>query len=344
MASYPSSVGKNWGIRLSLVAVAVVGVLTGVWLLNSEEDVVLSGNPSAVSGVESTKSTPLQQRPHAKGSVPALSAKNSKGRALTQSAGGLTPLPPLGTPVKDVIVQLTADAEAGAPAAACRIGAELARCWQTRDLLRVRDQQLSRLAGLPANSGEAQRINAMAAGISARTKDDKAICDGVSDDQMDGGWRYLLSAALSGNAAAVEQFVVNPPLSHGDVLTSLEGWTAYRDFAPTLLQRAIESGSVRALYLGFFSAGTGLGPGGQSIVPRDPYQAIVYGQAALPLVDPNSAQMIRNAMPGLQAEAGGRAPTATQEGEALRRRFFASGNTKNVSSDVGRANPAQCNQ
>jgi len=97
----------------------------------------------------------------------------------------------------------------------------------------------------------------------------------------------LLNAALRGKAAALEQFVVNPPLSQADVIASVEGWTAYRDNAPTFLRSAIENGSVRALYLGFFSAGTGLGPGGavgvDAPMPGQPESSLIPILRASPI-------------------------------------------------------------
>jgi hypothetical protein len=202
---------------------------------------------------------------------------------------------------------------------------------------------VGRVANLPAGSSEAQRIESAAAQLRAQAGKDRELCEGVSDELIDQGWRYLLDAALKGNVAAMDQFVVNPPLSQEDVISSLEGWTAYRDFGRTFIQRSIESGSVRALYLAFFSASSGLGPGGQALVPRDPYQAIVYGNAALPLVDRAGAEMIMGALPRLQTEAGARAADAILEDNALRDRYFVgNGGVSEVSSGMGRPQPGNC--
>jgi hypothetical protein len=129
--------------------------------------------------------------------------------------------------------------------------------------MRAYEKQMGRVSNLPAGSAEAQRIEREAADLRAQTVKNEELCEGVSDELIDRGWRYLLNAALKGNVAAMDQFAVSPPLSHADVVSSLEGWTAYRDFGRTFMQRSIESGSVRALYLAFFSAASGLGPGGR---------------------------------------------------------------------------------
>jgi len=250
--------------------------------------------------------------------------------------------PPVGTRVVDVLAQLKSDADAGKPAAACRVGAELARCWRNRELLEMRSRNLSRLRSQQPDSDDARRARTADDDLVASTRQDSDLCAGVADDLVDGGWRYLLNAALRGNAAAMEQFVLGPPLSPTHVVSSLEGWGAYRDNGSYLLQRSIEAGSVRALYFAFLSASTGVGIGGSSLLPRDPYQAIVYGQAALPLVDAGSAQVIMSAMPELQRAAGIRAPQATIDGDALRLRYFVGSERTNVSSDLGRPSPERC--
>jgi hypothetical protein len=220
--------------------------------------------------------------------------------------------------------------------------AELAQNWRAAELLRGRSTMLGRLGALPADSEEARNIRRMDADLTALTKEDSDLCEGVSEEQMNGGWQYLLHAAAQGNAAAMEQFVLGPPLSPTQVVSSLEGWTAYREYGPGFLLRSIEAGSVRSLYFAFFSAATGVGIGGPALIPKDPYRAIVYGQAALPLVDENSAQMILNAMPELQRSVGSRAQTAVQEGATLRQRYFALGGGARVSSELGRPAPEQC--
>ena len=46
-------------------------------------------------------------------------------------------MPPINTPVAEVVRQLRVSAESGNPQAACRLGIELTRCWHTDRLLNV---------------------------------------------------------------------------------------------------------------------------------------------------------------------------------------------------------------
>ena len=327
---------RSIAFRFALIGAAVAALVL-VWRLLSdrgvESQVVAETERNVVGAASNT-----QQR--------TIRAPSSPSRAPATAKAVPQPLvpppsiksqPPVGTKVRVVIEQLKEDADSGVPSAACRVGAELTRCWQTRELSRTYEKQLGRASSLPAGSSKARRIESEAAQLRAQAGKDREMCEGVSDELIDQGWRYLLDAALKGNVAAMDQFVVNPPLSQENVISSLEGWTAYRDFGRTFIQRSIESGSVRALYLAFFSAASGMGPGGQALVPRDPYQAIVYGNAALPLVDRAGAEMIMGALPRLQNEAGARAADAILEGNALRgRHFVRNSGISEVSSGLGR--------
>jgi hypothetical protein len=338
--------GRRKVARLSLIGVVVVTIGVAVWVFVPVPDDRLTNpvadNPKAMNVKGGPGSTAGKSRVFAAG-IPDGRKQTTTQGAITSSSAIPQPLqPPFGTPVSDVVAKLKADADAGVPTAACRVGAELARCWRNRELLSTRATTQGRLNALPADSEEARRTRVMDEELVAYTKKDTELCEGVSDELIDGGWRYLLNASLHGNAAAMEQFAIGPPLSPTQVMSSLAGWEAYRDYGPGFLHRSIENGSVRALYFAFFSAATGIGVGGQSLIPRDPYRAIVYGQAALPLVDAQSAQMIMNLMPELQRAAGGRAQAAVQEAGELRRRYFALSGRALVSTDLGRSAPERC--
>ena len=337
--------GTRKAARTSLIGAAIIAVIAAAWLYDREP--LRQAIDSNVRKAESTADRPTSQpRSAGKSATPDSGSRRGEvvaGRnALVPSSPPLQP--PVGTPVKEVIEQLRPDADAGVPTAACRVGAELARCWQNREFLRQRSRDLARLSVLAPESEEARNIRMMDADLLTQTTKDSDLCEGVSSDLVDEGWRYLLNAAHQGNVAAMEQFVLGPPMSPTQVMSSLDGWVAYREFGAGFLQRSIEGGSVRALYFAFISAKTGLGVGGQSLMPRDPYRAIVYGQAALPLVDQLSARMIMDSMSELQRAAGSRASAAAQEGAALRQRYFAIGARAETSAGLGRPNPGQCLQ
>jgi hypothetical protein len=316
-------------------------VLTVVFKINDE-------NPNKADPSGSIRATPVSTAPPALPSMSAASEmrenKSATLNAPSAAAAASVILPPLNTKVKDVIAELKADAERGVPQAACRVGAELTRCWQVKQRLAIRDQVLSRLGSMSPDSDQGKSILSNAAGIASSVQSDKDLCQGVEDNDMQDAWRYLLKAALGGNAAAQAQFAINPPLSPNDPVGSLDGWAAYQQYSQNFLRRAIESGNIRALYLGFFSAASGLGPGGQAIAGRDPYQALAYGNALLPLVDAQTAQQIQAALPQIQAEIPAQASRAAQEGQDLRTKFFGGKVPVNVSSNLGGINPGGCSQ
>lgn len=252
-----------------------------------------------------------------------------------------TLLPPPDTPVKTVVEQLKKDADASVPTAACRMGMELARCRQAMISTSIRNRELSMIQGLPPQSDEAIRRRAAADEMLKGYAKDVELCEGITPEMTDSSWVYLLRSAQAGNIAAMTQFAVSPPLPDDNIVGNVEGWAAYRDFAPQFLRRAIEAGDVRALYSAFFQSAIGLGPGG-SVLEKDPYRALVYASALMPLVDPDAQRMIQNALPQLQAQAGAVAPRAAQEGVELRQRFFGRTAKTAVSSGLGIPQPAKC--
>ncbi|APV48598.1 hypothetical protein BWI17_02200 [Betaproteobacteria bacterium GR16-43] len=250
-------------------------------------------------------------------------------------------VPPRTASVRDVLAALKKDADAGVPEAACRVGAELARCQQAKQVLASMDRQLATLARMPA-SPALERQQAMTRAGAERYEEYAEACAGIDDATEGAAWRYLFRAAQAGSVSAMAQFAVNPPLSREDIERDLEGWAAYRQYGPGFLEAAVRAGDVRALYTAMFSAGAGMSPTGARVTP-DPYRAIVYGTAALPIVDSESQRMIRNFMPRLQAQVGQeQADLARREGEELRRRSFASSPNTLVSSYMGEPRPMEC--
>ena len=274
----------------------------------------------------------------------ALPAALPTGIQDSRASASAVLLLPLNTRVRDVITQLRADAERGVPQAACRLGGELTRCWQATQRLAIRQKMAAQIETVGPTTEQGKALSNAVNTQFSSTLNDAALCEGVTDDDTRDAWRFLLSGAMAGSKAAMAQFAVNPPLSTEDVIGSLDGWNAYREYAPGFLRRSIEAGNVRALYLGYFSAVTGLGPGGQAFGARDPYQALVYAQALLPLADLQTVSQIQAQIPKLQAYVPDRAQEAAREGEALRAKYFAGAEQTNVSAKLGVPRPEDCAQ
>lgn len=265
--------------------ILVVG-LTAVWYRLRSHATSASVDTNLASSNSATSIAIAAQRPKA---TPESTSSTQRNWVVTRSTTATSAssifLPPANTPIADVVLQLKAAAESGNPQAACRLGVELARCWHT-----------DRLLNDPSFKGRS--VNDEPAMLPLL--DDQKLCAGVSTKDKNEAWRYLLQAAQAGNVAAMSKFALNPPLSTENFVSNIEGWQAVRDFGPQFLLTAIDRGDVRALYRAFFASFSGLGPGGESLLRKDAYQALVYGKALLPLVVPTDAGQIQKTISNLE--------------------------------------------
>lgn len=225
----------------------------------------------------------------------------------------VAPLPPAGLPVKQLLAELKTAAEQGNAAAGCRLGAELVAC---------RDARRS-----PGMIGSTQA----------------ASCEGVSDAEIADAWRYLWSAAEQGNVAAMSKFARDPSISLTDLAVAAEGWDLYRNNAQRLLRQAVQGGDVMALYQYAFSTASGLTAGGKGVIERDPYAALVYGTAALPLLDPRRQEAVSRRNQTLASELlPEQIARAAREGEELRAKYFSSSAPTQPTEDDGYVDVADC--
>lgn len=248
----------------------------------------------------------------------------------TQPATALAlTLPPIDTPIADVVRQLKAAAEAGNPQAACRLGVELSRCWKVDEIARHNTWQKREADADPYAEWSAA---------------EQKRCTGVDAAIRADAWRYLLQAAKAGNVAAMAQFAIAPPLSSDKFLVSLGGWQAVRENGAQFLLTAIDNGDVRALNLAFFASFTGLGSGGESVLPKDGYRAAVYAKTLLPLVDAASAERLNKALVMLDTELGAaKMGEADTEAARLRQHSFSRVSEPiDTHSDVGQIDPLRC--
>jgi hypothetical protein len=247
-------------------------------------------------------------------------------------------MPAQGIPARQVLALLRDAADHGNVEAACRVGTEMTRCAQLRVYLNDIARSEARMQSVAPD--ERRKISTSIEELRAKLRTDTAICEGVGDRDIDDAWRYLLKAALGGSTEAMTQFAVAPPLSREPPVSSIEGWTAYKEHASRFLEQAIRRGSVRALHFGWFSAMSGMNAGGYAA--RDPYAALVYATALRGLVDATTSEQVDAMIPELEKELGARAAQARREGEALRAARFSGATRQVVSTGAGRVRPAQC--
>lgn len=245
----------------------------------------------------------------------------SNARALTRDRESVTvqqspsvqyTLPPEGVPLLRVLAELRSAAESGSAPAGCRLGIDLGKCREVRL-------------------------------IPESTPEEKTFCEGILESDTDDAWRYLWAAAQQGNVVAMSKFARDPVISISNLAVASEGWAVYRNNAPRLLWQAVQGGDVMALFQSFFSSASGLTAGGKGVIERDPYNAVVYGTAALPLLDPRRQAMVERLVARLSNELKpDQVLQATADGERLRSQYFSASKSAVDTVNDGYAIAADC--
>ena len=192
---------------------------------------------------------------------------------------GFAPLPPLDTPVAQVLDGLERQARAGDMRAACRVAFELQRCHELR-ALQASMSAFRDLAERPGIGRElAKRYNAIADRDQARFLEGQRLCEGVASAQSQEAWRYLLQAARAGHGPSMARFASRRVFSDADPVAVLDGLIAFRSEGPAFLARAAQAGYPEAYEQLAFAYVTGidLGLG----VPHDAIRGVAYYTALM---------------------------------------------------------------
>jgi hypothetical protein len=204
------------------------------------------------------------------------------------------PLPPLNTPVAQVLGDLKREAQAGDARAACRVAFELQRCHELRALhqsiVTFRD-----LAEKPGVGPElARRYGAIADRDQVRLAEGKRLCDGVAPKEAQEAWRYLLQAARAGHGPSMARFASRREFADEDPIAALDGLIAFRSEGPAFLARAAQAGYPEAYeQLGFaYVTGIDLGLG----VPRDAVRGVAYYTALMRVATAEEATRLQRAV------------------------------------------------
>lgn len=197
------------------------------------------------------------------------------------------PLPPTNTPLRLVYSQLKEQALAGDVRAQCRLAFELKRCAD--------EPNLSKFAADLAMRPE--QVDAQDLGrIQTRAEHAAAACKDFIPDPKDEVWRYMLQAALGGSDGAAVNFALGltTGLNIQQPLATIDGWVAYQQFAPVVLQRAIEDGYPPA-----YSAAANLSYGprfGAAILPTDRVRSAAFSLALASIATPQAQVSIQAAV------------------------------------------------
>jgi hypothetical protein len=224
---------------------------------------------------------------------------SAPAKSTTPTASAPTGVIPDNTPVKDILQRLEAQAASGNVQAACRVGIEKLRC------LRVAKVSEERFAADPG------------------ARADRELCRDISYEQARDAWKYMWQAAQGGSVPAMSMFVRDPGLSFTQPADSAEGWVVYRDNAQSLLNQAVQGGDVMALWYSWWTSATGISTGGERVFEKNPYAAVMYGNAVLPLVDERRRRMIQNLNARVTKDVPpDQAARAASEGAALRAKYY----------------------
>jgi hypothetical protein len=203
-------------------------------------------------------------------------------------------LPPINTPVAQVLDELERAAHAGDARAACRVAFELERCHELR-ALQSSISTFRELAERPGIGPElAKRYGAMADREQARFLEARRLCEGVSAADAQDAWRYLLQAARAGHGPSMARFASRRVFSDADPVAALDGLIAYRNEGPAFLARAAQAGYPEAYeQLAFaYVTGNDLGLG----VPHDPVRGVAYYTALMRVATADESARLQRAV------------------------------------------------
>lgn len=160
------------------------------------------------------------------------------------------PLPPLETPLRDSLAMLRQRADAGEPAAACRLAAEFEYCHQIRYRLvaaseALQEQERLRFDTATGLSEEArQNMRDMMAANSERLLKESEHCENVPLSTAAERVHYWRLSALGGSTPALRHYAVGNAFRLNETLDNLDALAVYRREAEALAWRGAASGDL----------------------------------------------------------------------------------------------------
>jgi hypothetical protein len=311
----PKSQGRRglW----AAAAIAIAAALAVAWYYwgHDSSQSAPRATASSASDRASSHSTPNGSANPSLARSGASGAQPDSYKAASQDPHQAVPFHiqvPDGTPVAQVLQQLQGAADAGNARAACRVGLELSLCYR-----------------LNSNS----------------TAEEKAHCNGITGDQAGRAWKYLYQAAASGNLAAMSRYVRDPALSTSNPADSAEAWLLYKQNAESFLTQSVQGGDPMALYFAWWNSATGFSSGGDNVFQKNPYMALAYGTAALPLLDPRRRANVVQLNAQIQSQLpADQISKAIEEGQRIKDTYFANASPTSDSPDDAYLPPSQCDK
>jgi len=216
-----------------LAVLILVPVAAGVGWWSGRASVAADAPPTAAPDADRTPGEPVTPLP------PPSSAVATTG-----------PLPALSVPLRTTLPELRRRADAGEPAAACRLGAEMAYC---DDIRRRLDEAAAPNVYLPP-PGRARDAEQDAAGRSARQAhaerserllQESLHCDGVPAFAPGESVRYWRIAARGGSLPAINYYVQGRAFQQENRLHDLEALRVYRSEAEAIALQGVAAGDIQ---------------------------------------------------------------------------------------------------
>jgi hypothetical protein len=275
--------------KILLGVTLAIGVAVALFVIRGGNTV-----PGRMVVAAAQKLMPPSATPPTSPSARALATTPSRSPTLIAPtvAAAHPPLPLQNVPIAPYFEELKRRADAGEPAAACRLSFEVARC-EMRPALR---HMASSLGKLHKDDNRSEQVRASLERQLTEIQDQissvEATCKDVPDLNAEDLWRYALVAAQSGNVRAMVHFASFPPgLSSDNMLGQMEGWMAWRANVADFVTGAVEAGDPSAVEL---AAHMHLVPRlGYQVLPLDPVRGLAHYYALQQYANPGYRRMLQ---------------------------------------------------
>ena len=184
---------------------------------------------------------------------------------------GVVALPPVNTPVAQLLEPLQAAAARGDSPAACRLAMEIIRCRRWR--LKVESIETMKREQPDLAPEWRQRAENRMREIERETDRERPVCEGVPVSTP-APWRLLLEAARRGHVPSMLRFTEDEVIRHNRPEWDFEALAAYREHAYAFLLRAAESGEPAAVAR--LSMEMNMPGVGTRAIPFDPVRAYAW--------------------------------------------------------------------
>lgn len=177
---------------------------------------------------------------------------SSEGAAASTATPRNRPLPDPKQPLREVLADLRARADAGEPDAACRLAAEMEYCDRIAtqlstmsEVMRPANHRLPPGARATAELHAAihQSQQALSAGAEQLLRESEH-CEGVEPISASRRLQYWRRAALGGNVVAIRHYAVGNAFRTNETLENLDNLRVYQREAETIAQRGVAAGDL----------------------------------------------------------------------------------------------------